>query len=682
VKRGLALCLFVAAAVRAPFWLEALRTPVDGDTAIVGLMARHPFASATLWGQPYGSPLDAWFALPFLAAFASKAAALRVAYFTLGLVLVALAYLVAAELERRAALPAALLMACPSAYMLLLSALPPPLYATTLVLCGLLLLLALRIAKGLEAGRSPRVALALLGGLAGLALWTHLMSAAVVVPCAAYVAVRSRGRRSLLAFALVPLLAVSFPWWRGFATDPGWVTRVVSVSSRDESLTHHLRLVLPRITAPVAGLLGAHSPVVADDADHVVAPPVWAGLLLIAVYGVGLVLAVRRSGFRGPPALLLGTVALTVAAFPFPLRSGPNTIRFLTAAYLPLVVLTAWMAAGRPEKAGGRRGLVVVLLLCALDLLGATRLLAAWRGADRARAPFGLHDLAPVRRALEDAHVRRAYAGYETAYRLTFETGERIVVSEPWNERFRHYPLPYLDEVRFSKHVAWVLGPPGGPGDLSTPQQFEDALGRIGGRWRRADAGSLAVYLDFMPPFGSKVEGVPSAGRAGDLDLGTHVVPDPTAPLVVDLGRPRALDAVTLVASPEGPPLLTSMTVQASADGAAFDTVTRRRRREERHDLRWLNGQPQYVLDHDVIAIPLEGRSVRVLRIVPYASTEPWALAEVLLHPAEDAAARRPWSEWLDPDLTWSERRAALAANPLRDREDWYSRSLLAARHR
>jgi hypothetical protein len=682
VKRGLALALGAAALVRLPFWAEALQTPVDGDTAIVGLMARHPFASATLWGQPYGSPLDAWFALPFLAVLGPRAAALRAAYFALGLALVALAYLVARELEPRAALPAGLLMACPSAYMLLLSALPPPLYPTTLALSGVLLLHAIRLGRLLEAGERPRARMAFLGGLAGLALWTHLMSAAVVVPCAAYVAARTRDRRFLLVFMAAPLLLLSLPWWRGFVSDPAWVTRIVAVSNRDESAAAHLREVAPTLHRPIAGLLGAHTPVIADDPDHVVAAPRAAAVGILVIYLGVLIGAIVRSRLKGAPALLLACMALAVVTFPFPLRSGAHTVRYLSAAYLPLVVVTAWVSGGRRADASRRRPWILVLGLAALNLFGATRLLEAWRVTDRTAAPFSLADLGPVRRALDDRHVRRAYAGYETAYRLTFESNERVVVSEPWNERFRHYRLPYLDEVRFSKGVAWILAPPGGPGDLPTPRQFEESLGSIGGRWTRTEAGSLFVYHTFVPPFDPSVGSPPGAGPAADLDLGTRLAPDPAAPLVVDLGQPRALDAVTLVASPEGPPLLRSMDVEVSLDGRTFETVARRRRREERRDLRWLNGQPQYVLDHDMLAIPLGGRRVAVIRVAPYASNEPWTLAEVLLHPAQRPEARRPWDEWLAPDLSWPERRAALAAQPLPNREDWYFRSLLAARHR
>src|SRR5207247_429298 len=80
----------------------------------------------------------------------------------------------------RAALPAAVLMACPPPYFLLLSALPPPMYPSVLALCGLLMVLALRIADHIESGRAVSAELVLAGTLAGLAAWTHLMSLSIV----------------------------------------------------------------------------------------------------------------------------------------------------------------------------------------------------------------------------------------------------------------------------------------------------------------------------------------------------------------------------------------------------------------------------------------------------------------------------------------------------------------------
>src|SRR5207245_1928559 len=154
--------------VRYPFWREALKTPVDGDTAIIGLMARHPLRSVTMWGQPYGSPLEAWLAAPLMALLRPDAATLRLAYFLLGLALIPAAYALARALDARAALPAALLMACPAPYFLMLSALPPPMYPTALLLCAVLLVLAFRLGARLIEGRQPAAGLALWGALAGL----------------------------------------------------------------------------------------------------------------------------------------------------------------------------------------------------------------------------------------------------------------------------------------------------------------------------------------------------------------------------------------------------------------------------------------------------------------------------------------------------------------------------------
>jgi hypothetical protein len=490
----------------------------------------------------------------------------------------------------------------------------------------------------------------------------------------------------LLAAALPPLLAASAPWWLRLVGDR-WATHAVSVSDRDETLAAHLAQVLPALHLPIGGLLGTHVPVVADAAEGVVSAPGWVAGALVLVYGVLLVLAVRERRRSAGAGLLLGAAALTLVAFPFPLRSGPNTIRFLTPAYLCAAVLVAWVPLARTGAGAdeGRRAIrhawIAVLALACLHLVGGTRLLAAWRGLDRAAPPFWLPDLAPIREFLAERGIRRAYASYGPAYRLTYESGERLIVSQPWNERFRHYPLPYLDEVRFAKDVAWVLTPDI-PTDLPAPKAFEDALGQAGGAWRSTAVGPARVYHGFEPPFAVRVEPLAGAEQAGDGKLETRLARSGDGPATFALPAARALDGVTLLAAPDGPPLPRSMNVEVSADGSSFEIVARRRRRDERKDLRWVNGHPQYVIDHDLIAVPLAGRSVGAVRIHPYASDDAWQVAEILLHPAEDPARRAPWDEWLDPNLDWARRREALAAQPRRDREDWYWRALLAARNR
>jgi hypothetical protein len=673
-SRAIPLALLLAVVVRVPFWIEALRTPVDGDTAIVGLMARHPGEGTTFWGQPYGSPLDSWVALPFVAAWGTSTEALRLPYFLLGLALVPLAYGLARELHPAAALPAAFLLACGPPYFILLSALPPPLYPTTLVLCGLVLLLTARAGRALGDQRRPRGALVLLGALGGLALWTHLMSASALAASGIWLLFRARGRRRLLVFALAPLLVASAPLWlRVLRGDQA--TRIVQVASRDGTALTHLSEVAPRLHEPLGGVLGTHVPVVADTKDFVLRVPGWQASGIVLLYGVLLILAGRAARMSHPAVLYLLAAGLALLAFPFPVRAAPHTIRFLTPLYLPVAALVAWAAAPRGPS---RRAWVVVLALAALHLAGATRLLGNWRSLDRAEAPFLLPDLSPVRDVLDARGVRHAYASYGPAWRLTWESGERVVASQPWNERFRHWPLPLLDEVRFAKNVAWVLTP-AVPTDLPTPDDLEETLRRLGGRWRRVEADPAVVFLDFVPPHSPWVSAWPGAGLAGDGDPRTFLAPDPVAPFELRLPGPRPLLGISLVAALDGPRLLRSMDVEVSADGETFETVAQRRRRQERSDLRWRGGSLQAILDHDLIAVPLGGRMVSALRIVPHASSDPWRLGEVLVH---TEPARRAWDEWLSPDLDWPARHSALLESPRPDRADWYSRLLLAARHR
>lgn len=672
---ALALALVTAALVRLPFWREALRTPVDGDTAIIGLMARHPFRGLTMWGQPYGSPLEPWIAAPALAVLGATPEALRIAYFALGLALVPAAWALGRALERRLALPLALLAVVPPPYFLLLSAMPPPMYPGALVLALALLARAL--------ARPPRRTAARVawGLLAGITLWTHLMTASVLVPAAAWIAWAAapeaagrdgaRGPRlRAAATLLVAILLGSAPWWTRAVADRQ-AAAVVGVSGRRATMGEHLATTLPALHRPLGGVIGTHTPLVADDAVHLARPPFAVAALLAAAWLALLALAAGRRG-DARTRVLLAVASLAVLAFPFPLRSGPAAIRFLTPLVFPLAAAGLFALL---RKRGPAWTWAAAALLAVLHGLAARPLLAAWRSADREAPPFLLPDLAPARRLLESRGLTRAYASYGPAYRLTFESGERIVASQPWNERFLHQPLPYLDEVRFAHGVAWVLTPDV-PTDLPSPRAFEEALGRIGGTWRRETAGRAVVYDRFAPPFGPGAEPAAPAGPAGDGDPRTVLAPDARQPVVVDLGSPRPLDALTLVSGAGTPRLPRSMDVEASADGAAFEVVASRRRRGEREDLRWVNGHPQYVIDHDVLSVALGGRSVRAIRITPVASGDPWTLAEVLLHPA---GASRPWDEWLDPRLDWPARRAALEAGR-RPRADWYARWLLATR--
>jgi hypothetical protein len=620
--------VLLAALVRAPFWDVARRTAVDGDTGVVGLMARHLGEGTTLWGQPYGSPLDAWVVAPAVALLGPTRLAARLPYFLLSLALVPLAAALARRVHMDAGPAAALLVASPPAYLLLLAALPPPLYPTTLVLLAVCLWLAL------DAPSLPR---AVAWGLAsGLATWTHLMSLAVVLPALALIAWRWRAQRRLLAAAVGALLLSSAPiTWR-VLRDPTAVS-VVDVAHAGRGPLAHASAVAPRLHEPVLALVGAHTPVTADEAERVARPPRAIALVVIVLAAAGLVFGLRH-GARPAAWLFAAVIAACVALFPFPVRSAPHTVRFLTPAVLPLLAL---VAAGATARFGRRRGILAAAVLAALQLAGAARLFGAWTSA----GPAGLvPDCAPVRRALEERGLTRAFASYHTAYCVTYESGEAIVAAQPWNERFYGHPLRYRDAVRGAARVAGVLVP-GADFDLPAPRTFEAKLAGIRAAYQRAQVGPAVVYHDFAPPFAPEVSGR-VAGPAGDGDPRSGVRQTPAGAALFELDPPAEGAAALTLYTPAAEPL-PALTFEVSADGLAFERVARRRPGREREELFWVNGHPEFVFGGPALTAVFDVRTVRAVRVTPSQAGGAWTVGEITVHPA--ASHPTPWPETSSP---------------------------------
>jgi peptidoglycan/LPS O-acetylase OafA/YrhL len=163
---------------------------------------------------------------------------------------------------------------------------------------------------------------------------------------------------------------------------------------------------------------------VADAAEPLARAPLWTTAPLVLAQVVLFGLACARLRGRPDVRLLVAGVALTLAAFLLSRRADAEAIRFLTPLYLPCAVLVAWALV---QRFGARTGLAAAGVLAVLNLAGAASLLAAWRGADRAKAPFHLPDLTALRSLLQGRGIAHAYASYGPAYRLSYETNEALV---------------------------------------------------------------------------------------------------------------------------------------------------------------------------------------------------------------------------------------------------------------
>src|SRR5262245_19549836 len=139
------------------------------------------------------------------------------------------------------------------------------------------------------------------------------MSLSVVAACGLWLVVRARGKRRQLAWALLPLVVASAPLWAN-AIRSGTAVGVLSPESRTETFAQHLAAVLPQLHRPLGGVLGTHTPVVADDPEFLVLPPGWVSGALVLLYGVGLILAARSLKKRTAAGLLFLAAGLTLLA--------------------------------------------------------------------------------------------------------------------------------------------------------------------------------------------------------------------------------------------------------------------------------------------------------------------------------------------------------------------------------
>src|SRR5215471_1354960 len=175
---------------------------IDGDEAVVGLMARHiAFLGERpvfYWGQPYLGSLEALTAAPLFRVFDSSTPLLKLVPTAYSLGFLVLSALLARQLFGVGpALATATYLAVPPSMWAVWSTKARGGYAEVLFLGEALLLATLALA------RAPTRRLAMLWGLlAGLAFWTHLLAIVYLAPALIFVLVGRRARFAKGQYAL------------------------------------------------------------------------------------------------------------------------------------------------------------------------------------------------------------------------------------------------------------------------------------------------------------------------------------------------------------------------------------------------------------------------------------------------------------------------------------------------
>lgn len=424
-----------AAGLAIRIWASA--SPVaapDSDESIVGLMARHLLhgeIATFYWGQPYGGTQEVFLVAPVFAILGSSLGALR--FVPVGLVAIACVILWRAGLRlgspRYAATAACVLWLWPP-YAIAHTTREYGFYASNLVYCAALVLLALRIVE-----QPNRARVAGFGLVLGLAYWETAQIIPVALPIIAWTAWKAPSALRHLWLGIAGLAVGAMPWlvWNVKNDFGSLLTR-----SDTRSYLHGLRLLASPL---VPMLLGLRAPLTAQPIlPSLMMYAAYAGLILLFIYGAW------RSRNRADSILYIAALGF-VLIWPVSHR-----VTLLTSHPVYLVVIAPIVALIVARLATTNALSVVVVLLVGVVSLVTLHRMNVWARTDRDRwPPETPRSLAPLAAALDRIGVRYAYANYWIAYRLSFDTRERIIATQ--------YPYTRLTEDHFGRLVP-VPNPP------------------------------------------------------------------------------------------------------------------------------------------------------------------------------------------------------------------------------
>lgn len=500
--------ILLALALRLAFFAVSVQgVPASSDETLSLLQAErsilHGRFPLLVMANPYQFPVESYAVAPFVKLLPHTAFGARVIPFGLCLAATAVFLLIARRMwPPGIRWPGMVLILFPSAYLLMLcSAYFIPQHSSLMLLFALAILLTLLSA---EEGRRGTLWWAGAAGFVGaLTVSNHLLGLPVLAMTGALVCL-GRGWKDALrrtpAFLAGAFIGIA-PYLLATYLYPGAYDEVCTTIHPFKALAH---LWSPLLTWTLPGAFGINPCVFPDTKKTLDVLPhgarvflaFWA-LVLLAATALRAWSFVRRTARTQWPSLeaadlWVGICWLMLGLAMFNSRSLSHSYRHL----LPLVWSFPFLAGAVYAAArSGLRGVMgaLVVLLVGLNVATGIRLIQRWDRPGFGRDEANIYDIRPAVRYLQERGINRCYASYWAAYRINYETAGAVTCSQPINERFPRWPVPYKDTVDASTNAAYVLAP-----RLSLlPASFEADIAAMGVICRKQVCGDFTVYTDF-----------------------------------------------------------------------------------------------------------------------------------------------------------------------------------------
>jgi len=490
-----------------------------------------------------------------------------------------------------------------------------------------------------------------MGLLSGIGFWIHLLYIDYIVLIILFLFIqdklilfRKRFWISVIFFIIGSLPLILYNIIHNF--DTFIVARGVGLRKAFENLIMLFRYVLPQ-------LLGVKVPLYGDNWNTLPLPDSW-GPIVVTIYVTAfLYIIITRwkniLGFVtlslkriGPTEMLLSFIIMSIIIFIRSGRANNWAVRYILPVFSVLPILLSF-AIYEISKKYRPIGVTMIAVTLLIQLYGNGLLYNAWGSPKIVGETLELPDDRPLIAFLDSRGISRAYAHYWIADRLTYETGERIICTRPYDERFGgRYKPRFFDDVTKSRNVAFIFHP-----TLGLPYNvFEENVKGIGGGFRKETIGPYTVFYDFVSPMG---EAIPRTGwraesnyspddviMAFDNDISTRWATRspqrPGAYFLLDLGEKQRVSGISMFLGRFTTDFPRGVIIEISRDKVKWESVIELQ--SNLGVLVWENGHPVFDMENrrsELYFKPVEARYIKIIQ-TGYAYPFDWSIAELYVY--------------------------------------------------